>query len=245
MDRARRRRARSSRQRASRRSSPDSRTASAARTSRSRCSRRYYSVGDLLKMVTSGTFTDPLWTSWLQKVAELKPYFNDDTNSIPYSEGLARFQSGKAAMVFASPGLQQTIIAMYEGRQARRHHEGADVRQVRRHRCTRTRPGFQVLKFAKNKALAGNFLAFMHTPGRDEVAVRRHRRPAERQALAHRAGDTSRPTSCSSSGSSRSSSTTARTTTRRSSTSTGTSSRCRAFSEATTHRLRRRRCTRT
>jgi raffinose/stachyose/melibiose transport system substrate-binding protein len=27
-------------------------------------------------------------------------------------------------------------------------------------------PGFQVTRFAKNKALAGNFLAFIHSPAR-------------------------------------------------------------------------------
>jgi raffinose/stachyose/melibiose transport system substrate-binding protein len=121
-----------------------------------------YSVGDLLKMVTSGTFTDPLWTSWLQKIAELKPYFNVDTNSIPYAEGLARFQSGKAAMVFASPGFQQTIIAMSKAG------KGVGIMKVPTFGkyggiLYEDTPGFQVLKFAKNKALAGNFLAFMHT----------------------------------------------------------------------------------
>ena len=56
--------------------------------------------------------TSPAWKSWLQKAVELKPYFNEDTNSILYADGLARFQDGKAAMVFASPGYLQMIVAM-------------------------------------------------------------------------------------------------------------------------------------
>jgi raffinose/stachyose/melibiose transport system substrate-binding protein len=124
-----------------------------------------YSVSDLLKMVTNGTFTDAKWTGWLQKMVQLKPYFNNDTNSIPYAEGLARFQSGKAAMVFASPGFQQTIISMTKA--------GKNVGVMKVPTFGKyggllyeDTPGFQVLKFAKNKALAGNFLSFMHTQER-------------------------------------------------------------------------------
>ena len=35
----------------------------------------------ILQMVIDGDFTSPAWKSWLKKAVELKPYFNDDTNS--------------------------------------------------------------------------------------------------------------------------------------------------------------------
>ena len=35
-------------------------------------------------------------------------------------------------------------------------------------------PGFQVTQFAADKALAGNFLAFLHTPGAAGRALREH-----------------------------------------------------------------------
>ena len=65
-------------------------------------------------MVIDGDFTSDKWKSWIKKLVELKPYFNDDTNSTLLADGLARFQEGEAAMVFASPGYLQTIKAMTE-----------------------------------------------------------------------------------------------------------------------------------
>ena len=126
-----------------------------------------YAVPDLIQAVVDGDFTSERWKSWIKKAAELKPYFNEDTNSILYADGLARFQDGKAAMVFASPGYLQMIVEMNKagkeigvmlvpayGNPDLAGHMYADT------------PGFQVTQFAANKALAGSFLAFLHTPAR-------------------------------------------------------------------------------
>ena len=45
-------------------------------------------------MVVNGNFTSPLWKSWLQKLWQLKPYFNNDVNSITFGDGLGRFLEG-------------------------------------------------------------------------------------------------------------------------------------------------------
>jgi ABC-type glycerol-3-phosphate transport system substrate-binding protein len=111
--------------------------------------------------------TSPAWKSWIEKAVELKPYFNQDTNSILYADGLARFQDGKAAMVFASPGYLQMMVAMNKA--------GKDIGVMQVPAFGKAdlaslmyedTPGFQVTRFAKDPALAGNFLAFLHTPDR-------------------------------------------------------------------------------
>ena len=65
-------------------------------------------------MVINGDFTSDKWKSWITKLVELKPYYNDDTNSILLADGLAQFEDGQAAMVFASPGYLQMIKSMFE-----------------------------------------------------------------------------------------------------------------------------------
>ena len=126
-----------------------------------------FTEGDLLQMVLDGDYKSDKWKSWIAKLAELKPFFNDDTNSINFADGLGRFQQGKAAMVFAAPGFQQTIRDMVKA--------GNDVGVMKvpvfgtiadANRLYEDTPGFQVTTFAKNKALAGNFLAFLHTQER-------------------------------------------------------------------------------
>ena len=124
-----------------------------------------YTVNDLIKLVVDGDLSGGSWKGWLDKAVQLKPYFNDDTNSIPYAQGLARFQDGKAAMVFASPGFQQTIRSMTKAGKS------VGVMKVPTFgkyggQMYEDTPGFQVTKFAKNAALAGNFLAYMHTQER-------------------------------------------------------------------------------
>ena len=71
-----------------------------------------FTIPQFLQMVIDGDFTSDKWKSWIKKLVELKPYFNDDTNSTLLADGLARFQQGEAAMVFASPGYLQTIKDM-------------------------------------------------------------------------------------------------------------------------------------
>ena len=122
--------------------------------------------GQLIADVVNGKLSGS-WRTWLTRAAQLKPYFNNDVNSLTYSQGLARFQAGQAAMIFASPGWQQTVISMNkEG-----HHVGifkvpVYAQSAQSSKMYEDTPGFQVTKFAKNKALAGNFLAFIHSPSR-------------------------------------------------------------------------------
>jgi raffinose/stachyose/melibiose transport system substrate-binding protein len=126
-----------------------------------------YSVPELLHMVIDGDFASAKWKSWITKLGELKPYFNSDTTSINFADGLARFQQGRAAMVFAAPGFQQTIIDMVKS--------GMDIgvmkvplfgKETDAAKIYEDTPGFQVTTFAKNKPLAGNFLAFLHSQNR-------------------------------------------------------------------------------
>lgn len=126
-----------------------------------------FSVPDLLQQTIDGDMTSAAWKSWLQKAVELKPYFNNDTNSILYADGLARFQDGKAGMVFASPGYLQMIVAMNKaGKEVGVMRVPAFGKPELAKLMYEDTPGFQVTRFAANKALAGNFLAFLHRPDR-------------------------------------------------------------------------------
>ena len=65
---------------------------------------------DIKSLVIDGDFaTDPGWTQWLDYTFQLKPYFNEDANSLGFAEGLALWQAGKTAMVFGAPGVQSVI----------------------------------------------------------------------------------------------------------------------------------------
>jgi raffinose/stachyose/melibiose transport system substrate-binding protein len=127
--------------------------------------RQVLSVPSLIRDVISGNLTSAPWKAWLTRAYQLKPYFNNDTNSITYAEGLARFQSGKAAMIFAAPGWQQTVIQMNSAGKhvgifkVPTYASGSRVTQL-----YEDTPGFQVTKFAKNAQLAGAFLAYLHSP---------------------------------------------------------------------------------
>jgi ABC-type glycerol-3-phosphate transport system substrate-binding protein len=128
--------------------------------------RQVQTEGQLIDDVVNGKLSSS-WRTWLTKADQLKPYFNDDVNSLTYSQGLARFQDGQAAMIFASPGWQQTVISMNKAG----NHVGIFKVPMYAHTAQSPKmyedtPGFQVTKFAKNKALAGNFLAFIHSPAR-------------------------------------------------------------------------------
>ena len=128
--------------------------------------RQVLTEGQLINDVVNDKLSSG-WQTWLTKAMQLKPYFNNDVNSLTYSQGLARFQAGQAAMIFASPGWQQTVISMNKAG----HHVGIFKVPIYAHTPQASKmyedtPGFQVTKFAKNKALAGNFLAFIHSPAR-------------------------------------------------------------------------------
>jgi raffinose/stachyose/melibiose transport system substrate-binding protein len=121
----------------------------------------------LVKMVVDGNFTSSFWKSWIQKLVQLKPYFNNDVNSIAFGDGLARFQSGKAAMVFGTPGVQTTIADMTKaGKKISVMKPPVFGKGAYANSLVNTGNGFQVTNWSKNKQVAGNFLAYMHTPER-------------------------------------------------------------------------------
>ena len=115
-------------------------------------------------MVIDGDFNSDKWKSWITKLAELKPFYNADTNSILLADGLAQFEDGQAAMVFGVARLPADDQVDVRGRQGRRRDEGPHLLRERPRRPDPTvdTPGFQVTKFSTNKELAGNFMAFLH-----------------------------------------------------------------------------------
>ena len=127
--------------------------------------RQVLSEAKLISDVVHGTMNTPEWKEWLTKAYSLKPYFNNDTNSITYSQGLARFEAGNAAMIFASPGWRQTLAQMDgEGHEVGIFKVPTYKETEYAQKLYEDTPGFQVTKFAQNPQLAGNFLAFLHTP---------------------------------------------------------------------------------
>lgn len=126
--------------------------------------RQVLPVSSLIHDVVNATMNTPEWKEWLEKAYSLKPYFNNDVNSINYSQGLARFEAGKAGMIFASPGWRQDVTAMdKEGKSAGIFKVPVYSSNPDASKLYEDTPGFQVTKFAKNPQLAGSFLAFLHT----------------------------------------------------------------------------------
>jgi multiple sugar transport system substrate-binding protein len=125
------------------------------------------SPDDYKQRVIDGDFTAEDWTLWLEKALEMKPYFNEDANSIGFAEGLALFQNGQAAMVAGAPGVQAVIQAMTDA--------GTEVGIMKApvfddgtwaDSLTHTGNGFQVTQWSENKEVAGAFMAFMQSPER-------------------------------------------------------------------------------
>lgn len=125
------------------------------------------SPDDYKQRVIDGDFTAEDWKLWLEKALEMKSYFNDDANSLTFSEGLALFQNEKAAMVAGAPGIQSVIRTMVDkGKQigvmrAPTFDEGDWAKSL-----AHTAQGFQVTTWSKQKEVAGAFMAFMQTPQR-------------------------------------------------------------------------------
>jgi ABC-type glycerol-3-phosphate transport system substrate-binding protein len=126
-----------------------------------------YTTPQFIKLAIEGNLDGPEWRSWIEKVAELKPYVNGDTNSILLAEGLARFADGQAGMVFAATGYIQMIAEMQKA--------GKNVGVMKVPSFSTVglsdvlaldTPGFQVTKFSTHKELAGSFMAFLHSPER-------------------------------------------------------------------------------
>jgi raffinose/stachyose/melibiose transport system substrate-binding protein len=127
----------------------------------------FSNYNDLVKLVVDGNFTSSFWTSWIQRLWQLKPYFNKDVNSITFGDGLGRFQTGKAAMVFGTPGVQATIADMTKaGKKISVMKPPVFGKGAYANSLANTGNGFQVTSWSKNKQVAGNFLAFMHSPAR-------------------------------------------------------------------------------
>jgi len=127
----------------------------------------FSSYRNLVQLVVNGNFTSPLWKSWITRAAQLKPYVNNDVNSIAFGDGLSRFEVGMAAMVFGTPGVQATIAQMVKA--------GKKVSVMKppvfgggsyANSLVNTGNGFQVTSWSKNQSTAGSFLAYMHTPER-------------------------------------------------------------------------------
>lgn len=121
---------------------------------------------DIKQLVIDGDFaTDPGWTDWIDKTFELKPYFNEDANSLGFAEGLALWQAGETAMVFGAPGVQSVIKAAQDA--------GMNVGLLKMppfsdgawaDSLVNTGNGFQVTQWSENKEVAGAFLAFLQQP---------------------------------------------------------------------------------
>jgi raffinose/stachyose/melibiose transport system substrate-binding protein len=126
---------------------------------------------DIKQLVIDGDFTtDEGWVNWLEKLFELKPYFNDDANSLTFADGLALWQNGKTAMVFGAPGVQSVIKAAQDA--------GMNVGLLRMppfddgdwaESLAQTGQGFQVTQWSENKEVAGAFMAFLQEPENAEA----------------------------------------------------------------------------
>ena len=120
---------------------------------------------DLIKLTVDGNFSGAKWRSWISRAAQLKPYVNNDVNSLNFGDGLTRFQAGKAAMAFGTPGVQATIIAMGKaGKPVGVMKPPVFASSAYADSLVNTGNGFQTTSWSKNPKVAGNFMAFMHTP---------------------------------------------------------------------------------
>jgi raffinose/stachyose/melibiose transport system substrate-binding protein len=120
---------------------------------------------NLIKMVVDGNFTDPAWKSWITKAAQLKPYVNDDVNSLSFGDALTHFRASKAAMAFGTPGVQATIASMTKaGNDVGVMEPPAFGPSPHAKSLAQTGNGFQVTGWSSHAKAAGNFIAFMHKP---------------------------------------------------------------------------------
>ncbi len=124
------------------------------------------SPDDIKRLTIDGDITtDPGWNEWLGKLFELKPYFNDDANSVTFAEALALWQNGKAAIVAGAPGVQSVIAeAQKNGMNVGVFPtpvfgQGSWARGI-----ANTGNGFQVTQWSENKQAAGAFIAWLQRP---------------------------------------------------------------------------------
>ena len=118
-----------------------------------------------MQKVIEGDLQFPEWRQWIEKSFELKPYFNEDANSLGFAEATGVFQAGQAAMVAGGPGVPSAIAAMQEeGKnvgvfQMPAFGDGSWAQSV-----SNTGNGFQVLSSSDQQQAAGAFLAFLQQP---------------------------------------------------------------------------------
>jgi ABC-type glycerol-3-phosphate transport system substrate-binding protein len=125
----------------------------------------FSNYNDLIKQTVDGNFSGAKWRSWITHAAQLKPYVNNDVNSLNFGDGLTRFQAGKAAMAFGTPGVQGTIISMVkDGKSVGVMKPPVFASSAYADSLVNTGNGFQTTSWSKNPKVAGNFMAFMHTP---------------------------------------------------------------------------------
>jgi len=119
----------------------------------------------LTQMVVDGNFTDEEWKSWITRAAALKPFVNDDVNSLSFGDGLQSFEAGEAAMTFGTPGVQATIAGMQKaGKKVTVMKPPVFGSGAYADSLAQTGNGFQVTSWSEHPDVAGNFIAFMHTP---------------------------------------------------------------------------------
>ena len=118
---------------------------------------------DNKQLVIDGNFaTDPDWTGWLEKAFELKPYFNEDANSLGFAEGLALWQAGRPRWSSVRPASSRSSRRCAdEGKQVGLlkvppFDDGAWADSL-----VNTGNGFQVTQWSENKEVAGAFMAFL------------------------------------------------------------------------------------
>jgi ABC-type glycerol-3-phosphate transport system substrate-binding protein len=120
---------------------------------------------DVMQKVIEGDLQFPEWRQWIEKSFEMKPYFNEDANSLGFAEATGLFQTGKAAMLAGGPGVPAAISAMQaEGKNVGvflmpAFGDGAWAKSV-----SNTGNGFQVLSSSDQQKAAGAFLAFLQQP---------------------------------------------------------------------------------
>jgi ABC-type glycerol-3-phosphate transport system substrate-binding protein len=120
---------------------------------------------DIMQKIVDGDLQSPEWRQWIEKTFELKPYFNEDANSLGFAEATGIFQAGQTAMVAGGPGVPSAIKAMQEeGKQVGVFQmpafgEGSWAKSV-----SNTGNGFQVLSSSDQQKVAGAFMAFLQRP---------------------------------------------------------------------------------
>ena len=119
------------------------------------------SMKSFVEMSALTTFNTPEWKLWLTKLQEIAPYFDPANANIDMFQCLARFGTGKAAMMFGFPGWQGPIKQLgADGAICKPPVFGTST-LAGNVQCDT--PGWQVTSWSKIPLVAGNFVAFTTT----------------------------------------------------------------------------------